>query len=107
MQNSTLYNYADDNTLSHSDPDPQKVVSALVNDSSTLIDWFSFNRMKANPSKFQAIAVGKKSKEKIKEIKIESANIQCEDEVKLLGITLVYKLGFNKHITNICKKASK
>jgi hypothetical protein len=29
-----------------------------------LIKWFSINQMKANPEKFQAIAVGKKTKDK-------------------------------------------
>ncbi|KAK3093996.1 hypothetical protein FSP39_022688 [Pinctada imbricata] len=85
VQNATLYNYADDNTLSHSDSDPQKVVSALVNDSSTLIDWFSFNRMKANPSKFQAIAVGKKSKKKSKKSKLNLLTSNVRMKLNYLG----------------------
>jgi hypothetical protein len=39
-----------------------------------LINWFSLNLMKANPDKFQAIAIGKKKK---------SQNLSCEDNVKL------------------------
>jgi hypothetical protein len=30
--------------------------------SAILIDWFANNKMKANPDKFQAIAIGNKSK---------------------------------------------
>jgi hypothetical protein len=32
--------------------------------------------------------------------------IKCEDEVKLLGVTIDFELNFNTHIANICKKAS-
>ena len=57
IKNSDLYNYADDNTLSYSDHDINKVISTLEDDSMTLINWFSINKMKANPEKFQAIAI--------------------------------------------------
>jgi hypothetical protein len=36
------------------------VVEHLEKDSLALIEWFSCNQMKANPDKFQAIAIGKK-----------------------------------------------
>jgi hypothetical protein len=62
-KNSDLYNYADDNTLSYSDHDIKKVFSTLEDDSVTLINWFSINKMKANPEKFQAIAIGKQTKQ--------------------------------------------
>jgi hypothetical protein len=60
VQNSTIYNYADDNTVSYCDYDINKVVNTLEADSLKLINWFSINLMKANPDKFQAIAIGKK-----------------------------------------------
>jgi hypothetical protein len=37
---------------------------------------------------------------------IESANISCDEVVKLLGIDIDYQLNFDKHIKNICHKAS-
>ena len=33
-------------------------------------------------------------------------SIQSEENVKLLGVTLDYKLNFDQHISNICKKAA-
>jgi hypothetical protein len=56
---SSLYNYADDNTLSYSGYDLDKIINTLEKDSLNLIDWFTSNQMKANPDKFQAIAIGK------------------------------------------------
>ena len=56
-----IYNYADDNTVSNCDNDIDVVIKTLENDSMELINWFSLNLMKANPDKFQAIAIGKKN----------------------------------------------
>jgi hypothetical protein len=44
-------------TLSYSDTNINSVVKTLENESINLIDWFSKNLMKANPDKFQAIAI--------------------------------------------------
>jgi retron-type reverse transcriptase len=56
-----LYNYADDNTLSKSDKSLEKVIASLEEDSKSLINWFSVNKMQANPEKFQAISLSKKT----------------------------------------------
>ena len=59
-----------------------------------------------NPDKFQAIAVGKKTYPKESVFNIESANISCDEVVKLLGIDIDYQLNLDKHVKNICRKAS-
>jgi hypothetical protein len=64
IHNSELYNYADDNTLSYADTDINKLIKTLEEESKILINWFSINKMKANPEKFQAIAVGNKTHDK-------------------------------------------
>jgi succinate dehydrogenase flavin-adding protein (antitoxin of CptAB toxin-antitoxin module) len=55
-----MYNYADDNTLSKSDKTLEKVISALEEDSNSLVNWFSANKMQAIPEKLQAISVEKR-----------------------------------------------
>lgn len=44
---------------------PYHFTPLLQSESEILIDWFYFNCMKANPDKFQAIAVGKKKQQKL------------------------------------------
>ena len=66
----TLYNYADDNTLSYVNDNYEKLTDILEKESSVLIDWFKFNCMQANPDKFQVIAVGNKTHAKIPVFKI-------------------------------------
>ena len=58
IQESSLYNYADDNTLSYEGHNLDQLITVL--ESLTLIDWFTENQMKANPDTFKAIAIGKK-----------------------------------------------
>jgi hypothetical protein len=37
---------------------------------------------------------------------LQGNKIDCEDEVKLLGVTFDFKLTFNSHVSHICKKVS-
>jgi hypothetical protein len=102
-----LYNYADDNTLSKSDKSLEKVIASLEENRKALINWFSSNKMQANPEKFQAISLGKKTHDKNIIFNLDGISIVCDDEVKRLGVTIDFKLNFNSHITNICKKAAR
>ncbi len=106
IEHGTLYNYADDNTLSYADNNFDNLISVLVKESAILTEWFKINCMQANPEKFQAIAVGNRTHNMKPVFKIESADITCDDVVKLLGIDIDYQLNFNQHIKNICRKAS-
>jgi hypothetical protein len=103
----TLYNYADDNTISYAHSDAQVVKRVLDQECCRLIDWFAVNKMKANPEKFQALAIGTKSRNKHLHFEFKGVTIACEDEVKLLGVTVDYNLKFDSHISTLCKKASR
>jgi hypothetical protein len=101
---STLYYYADDNTLSFNHTNVNTLKSVIESESNRLIDWFNFNQRQANPDKFQAIAIGNKSRET--EFNINNNDIKCEDVVKLLGNDIDFMLNFDQQITNMCKKNS-
>ena len=51
----TLFNYADDNTITAFHDNLSEVIGALQHDSCSAISWFTNNHMKANPSKLQVI----------------------------------------------------
>ena len=65
------------------------------------IPLFADNHMKANPDKFQAIAVGKRTKDENITFNLDNNIIHCEDHVKLLGVTIDFKLSFDLHISNV------
>jgi hypothetical protein len=52
ISDSSLYNYADDNTPSFCNPDFDALISTLETDSNQLIEWFRINKMQANPENF-------------------------------------------------------
>ena len=103
----SLYNYADDNTLSFIHKTLPVLKQVLEQESLILIQWFTNNLMKANPCKFQDISAGKKAYENIESFPIDSVNIECEENVTLLGVNIDFPLNFDQHVSDICKKASK
>ena len=104
IKHGQLYNYADDNTLSMSCPDFNVLIESLVDDSKSLIQWFDFKCMQANPEKFQALAVGKKTHEKQPVFKIGDIDIKCDESVKLLGLDIDVRLRFDEYIANLCRE---
>ena len=67
----TLYNYADDNTLTLHSPDYDELISILQTKSEILIDWFFFNQMKDNLDTFQAVAIVTKTHKNHQFLKLE------------------------------------
>ena len=61
--------------------------------------------MKANPDKFQALAVGERTHNERPIFRIGDAQIECEKTVKLLGVEILYLSKFDDQISNICRKA--
>lgn len=78
IERGTVYNYADDNTLSYCSINYDDLLQTLKQESQTLIDCFHQNCMQANPEKFQAIAIGKRTIAKNPEISLENVTIKCE-----------------------------
>lgn len=106
IEKCTLYNYADDNTLSFIHKNLSVLKEVLEKESLSLIDWFTENFMKANPDKFQAICIGKKTHEAIQSFQLNEVTVKCEDSVTLLGVNIDFLLNFNDHISGMCKKAA-
>jgi hypothetical protein len=86
IKDSSLYNYADDNTLSFGSPDFDLLISTLESDSNHLIEWLKINKMQANPDKFQVLAVGKKTYEKRPTINIKLLRIKVWKIVSLFNL---------------------
>ena len=63
--------------------------------------------MIANPEKFHALLLRKNQTNTSGEpININCKMIKSEETVKLLGVTLDYRLDFDPHISILCKKAA-
>ena len=107
VEKATLFNYADDNSLSYSHRNIKNLKETLEKESEGLIKWFHLNKLKANPEKFQAIVVGNMKSDAETSFNIGNIKIESEETVKLLGVTVDSSLNFNCHIQNLCKKISR
>lgn len=81
INGSSLYNYADDNTISYSGYNIEQLINILETDSLNLIQWFKDNQMEANPNKFQAICIENKTHDKCITFNLNNNIIKCENEV--------------------------
>ena len=59
-----------------------------------------------NPDEFQSMIISSKKGVSKSVLNIDSVELTMKSSVKLLGIEIYYKLNFEKHIYNICRKAS-
>ena len=94
----SLHYYADDNTLPAYSSDLNSLIDILTEESQTIINWIKANHMIVNPKKSQAMLTSNR-KNTIPEdltISIIDVDIKPNNSIKLLGITLDYKLNFEK-----------
>ena len=84
----------------------RELLQILRKECETAINWFKTNNMIVNPNKFQSMIISSKKDLSKSVLKINGVELTMESSVKLLGIVIENKLNFEKHISNICKKAS-
>ena len=98
VENIDIASYADDNTPYIS---ANEVILSLERATDTLFKWFSDNVMKSNADKCHLL-VSTNNAIIIKIGNIDINNSNCE---KLLGVKFDYKLTFDDHISELCKKS--
>ena len=98
-----IVNYADDNTLYATSKDKQLVKTQLEYDADLLLQWMANNAFKTNPDKSYLLL---NNMDNGLSVNINGYEIFNNEHVKLLGITIDNQLKFNKHVSNLCKKAS-
>ena len=100
----TLFKYADDTPLFKSVEDIDQVEHAINADLKKVDEWYEFNQMKRNHSKYQAITFGRVERNPV--LTCEGTVIPIQDEMELLSVTLDNKLKFEGQIRKICRKVS-
>ena len=98
----SIYNFADDNTISAWGETISKLIDTLESESNVAIDWFTKNKMIVNPDKYQANIIDRKKFNLTNVLlTIDNQTTKSVPSVELLGIYLDDKLNFNLHISNI------
>ena len=102
--NTNECNIADDTTPYACDTDLPTLLHNLESDAASAVIWFDANYMKLNQSKCHFM-ISSNSPEQMW-IKVGEQVIWESYQEKLLGSTIDKNLKFDKHVINICKKAS-
>ena len=107
IEECTLYNFADDNSLATTSTCIDDLVKNLQYDGKICTDWFTNNGMEANPSKFQFMVISSKPVGNV-EINIsDDVKIVSEPVVKALGVYIDNRLTFNEHVKHCCVKSAR
>ena len=109
IEKCSLYNYADDNSLSISAPTADEVLLNLKHDCEISLRWYKQNGMEANPNEFQFLISSPHTAENMElKLKIdENITLAPESFVKLLGIYIDSRLTFTDHVSSCCNKAAR
>ena len=75
LQNSEIYNFADDNTISSISKEKQALLTTLEKDSEKAIDWFRQNNMIINPEMFQSMILQRSGNSDMHTIEIDGNRI--------------------------------
>ncbi len=83
----------------------EAVLSVVRADIEHAINWFIEYFMQVNSSKFQFMFLPKFTSKEF--IQVHDTFIPCNNEVKLLGITIDNKLKFDKQVDLLCKNSAR
>ena len=89
LHKSSLYNYADDNTMSYVHSNSDTLIHTLQQDCTSTLQWFNINQMKANPSKFQAISFSKRGTRDIKNLHVLCTIAQSEKNILYMHVLFI------------------
>lgn len=103
VTNSSLRLYADDTTEYASDASPPVLEFIINSDLYILSTWLRQNYLQINASKTQAMAIGPVSYRY--NFSVDNNEVDVNDTLKILGVTLDRKLNFVAHVSEQVKKA--
>ena len=103
VQGSSLRLYSDDTTAYASDTSPLVLEYIINSDLQSVCKWFENNYLNINTTKTQAMAIGPVNYEY--NINLHNSNIDLNDSLKILGVTLDRKMTFKPYILEQLKKA--
>ena len=106
LEETSICNFADDNTIYASSKCTENVILKLKNDVEILNIWFKNNSLVANPAKFQLMFLGDNKTENL-ELIVSNIILKPQKEIELLGLLIDNKLGFTSHIDRTCSTANK
>ena len=97
-----MSNYTDDNSPFEIGCNANEVIKKLEEDAIILIQWFTNNFLKPNPSQWHLLLSDINNEHCIS---ISNQIISNSETERILGVTFDNNLNFNVHISKLCKQA--
>ena len=102
ISNSSLSNYADENTLYTFGDNLKKIKDSLRNSFDTVHQWFYENYMVLNERKCHFMCLGNNTENET--FLFHNIHMENSKERKILSVTIDNKLNFKSHISELCKR---
>ncbi len=106
LKPSNLYNYANDNIVSHTSDDGKELLACVKSDLSNLMSWLKTNCLGVNRGKVRCMFISNDSNNAIM-FNIANTVLSPSSNIKILGVTIDKCLIFNEHINIICSNAAR
>ncbi len=106
LEQSTLYNYADDNIVCHTSDKEKEHLACLKGDLSNLMSLFKTNCVGVNGGNLQCMFISNESNKTIN-VNIDNTVLSPRSNIKILGVTIDKCLIFDEQINIICSNAAR
>ncbi len=106
LEQSTLYNYVDDNIVSHTIDEEEELLTCFESELSNLMSWSKTNCLGVNRGKLQYMFINNDSNYTIN-VNIDNTVLSPSSNIKILGVTIDEGLTFNEHINITCSNAAR
>ena len=109
IKNSSVYHFADDTNLLHSDTNPKSLKKAVNRDLILLYEWLCANRLSLNVGKteFMIFRPPRKKLHNRIVLTLNRTKIYESNKIKYLGLLLDNKFSWKDHINELSKKLNK
>ena len=107
VNSARLSMYTDDHQLYVAGNSVEYVEQSLNDEGQTISRWYGDNFLKGNYDKYNAMLIKREKQQPFHKCNIDGYTIKSTPDLKLLAVTLDDKLKFSKHVSDICKQASK
>jgi hypothetical protein len=97
-------NYADDNTICATGKNLTECLQNCKDDVEQSLLWFRQNQLQAKPAKFQFLHT---SDEQNISFTCDNVSLDCENDVKLLGVHVDRQLKFTMHVNLVIRKCAR
>ena len=96
--------YADDNQLHFSHKSPIAIETTINKDLKQPMIWSDKNSVKANPDKLQSFGLAPRQSSTDLKFRVDGQELQQENRIKLLGLTIDEKINFHEHIAGLSSR---